>query len=424
MIVEIPVRSGKSFNFSTLWPSWYLDAFPTNNVILVGHGADFASEFGQASRDVFHRCARWKIRPDAHAADNWKIKGQNGGMRTFGVGGGVSGRGCELLIVDDIFRGMDVASSALQKDNIWRWFLADAYSRLEPGGKILSVLSRRARDDLSGRILQNEEMGGDNWIRLRLPAICDDENDPLGRKIGEALWPAKYPIEVLEKTKANYEASGMGWLFQSLFQQNPMADPRERDWDESYFDDFWVDEFPKDGLKWRILSNDPSKGKSKKSDYCALVDLRLYENGMIYADCSMTRMPYEQIEDTIIRRLENARPIPYSGCIIETNGEQERLANNVLMKAQNRLLNTPIYGKANDKDKIMKIREGLGPLLQQRRIKLIKNNPHNKIVYNQFLDFPNGLNDDGVDAIELGTQLFNEWLGSSTTDGTPVRLLT
>jgi predicted phage terminase large subunit-like protein len=149
-------------------------------------------------------------------------------MQTAGVGGPFTGKGADLLIVDDPIKGHEEAASETWREKTWEWWLQNAYTRLEPGGTAIIIATRWHEDDLTGRILANMDESGERWEVVKFPALAE-ESDPFGRLPGEALWPERYPAERLEIIR-NVEGPHR---FNALYQQNPM--PAEggmfkRDW--------------------------------------------------------------------------------------------------------------------------------------------------------------------------------------------------
>jgi hypothetical protein len=121
-------------------------------------------------------------------------------METAGVGGPITGKGADVLIIDDPIKNPEEANSPTQREKIWDWFQTTAYTRLEPGGAIILIMTRWHPDDLAGRLLKQMESGGEHWEVVSLPAIAEDR-DLLGRKPGQALWPARFDEAALAAKK-------------------------------------------------------------------------------------------------------------------------------------------------------------------------------------------------------------------------------
>lgn len=223
IIVEVPPRHGKSEEISVHTPIWFLEHWPWANVILTTYAADLAEGFGRRVRDSFLLddaqeglgLLDTRIRPDVQRIDHF-ITTEGGGMASVGIGGPITGRGAHLLLVDDYVKNWAEASSEMVLQGIFNWFITTAYTRLEPGGSCIVLATRWAINDLIGRLLQEDK--DHMWKVIRLPAIAE-ENDPLNRKVGEALWPARYPIEKLRQIQALMGS----FMFDAMYQQDPKS---------------------------------------------------------------------------------------------------------------------------------------------------------------------------------------------------------
>jgi predicted phage terminase large subunit-like protein len=138
-------------------------------------------------------------------------------MQTAGVGGPFTGKGANLLIVDDPIKGHEEANSKGQREKIWDWWRANAYTRLEPGGIAIVIQTRWHEEDLAGMIQSTMHETGEQWRIVRLPALAESD-DPLGRAADEPLWPERYNREELERTRA---VQGTYW-WSALYQQRPV----------------------------------------------------------------------------------------------------------------------------------------------------------------------------------------------------------
>lgn len=221
LIVEMPPRHGKSQSISRLFPTWFLGSHPDMRVILSSYGTTLAERHSYYARNVL-RSPRYKaIFPDVHLAEDsqaaarWSIYRHDGGMDALGIGGGVTGKGGNILIVDDPVKSREEAESFLIRQKTFDWFNDDFYTRREPGAAVIIVMTRWHEDDLVGRLLLQDP---ERWSVLRLPAIAEEE-DPLGRSPGEALWPERFPLPALEDIKNRIGV----YSWNGLYQQRPTA---------------------------------------------------------------------------------------------------------------------------------------------------------------------------------------------------------
>ena len=199
LILNMPPGHGKSELCSVHLPAWYLDWFPDRRVIMASYGSDLATSFGLRIRDMFEQnddLFRNRIRKDVRASGRFLTE-KGGGLVCTCVGAGLSGKGGDLIIVDDPVKDWEWAYSPrmLQKTN--DWWDSVAQTRTEPGATIIIIQTRWVQVDLTGYVLSKPN--ADRWRHIRIPAICDSEADPLGRADGEALIPERYTVEDLKE---------------------------------------------------------------------------------------------------------------------------------------------------------------------------------------------------------------------------------
>lgn len=219
LTIEATVRHGKSSLASEWTPPWYLGCWPDRRVGLASYEADFAASWGGKARDILEEFGHLygvRVDPASSSRDRWDILGTPGGMITAGVGGAITGRGFDLLLIDDPFKNADEAMSQTIRDKRWDWLQSTALTRIEPGGIAIVTMARWHEDDFIGRLHNPEFTPPGRWKRIRLPALAE-ENDPLGREPGEALWPERYDREALERIRSE---RGTYW-FGALYQQAP-----------------------------------------------------------------------------------------------------------------------------------------------------------------------------------------------------------
>lgn len=235
LMICMPPRHGKSELASRRFPAWYLGGHPIKHVIAASYNSDLANDFGREVRNIvaspeFQTLFAIDLAADSKAANRWHT--DKGGMYVAaGVGTAITGRGADILLIDDPFKDRADADSELKRNSVWDWYTSTAYTRLMPGGAIVVISTRWHDDDLAGRLLAAQEAGGDRWDLISLPAISG----------GEALWPAWYPLTRLEEIRAVLPARD----WNSLYQQNPIPD------DGDFFKGTWFGEFdvPPDSLR-------------------------------------------------------------------------------------------------------------------------------------------------------------------------------
>lgn len=215
LMLFLPPRHGKSELVTVRYPVWRMERDPTTRVIVGAYNQTLAEKFSRKSRAIAR--TRFPLNEERTAAEDWETL-QGGGLRAVGVGGGITGQGGNLIIIDDPVKSREEAESQVYRDRVWDWYTDDLYTRLEPGGAMILIMTRWHQDDLAGRILASDDAA--NWKVVSLPAEAE-EGDPLGRKPGEALCPERYDQGDLRRIR-----SVLGtYSYTALFQQRPQ--PRE-----------------------------------------------------------------------------------------------------------------------------------------------------------------------------------------------------
>ena len=221
LMLFVPPRNGKSELGSINFPAWYLGKHPDDEVIVASYSAELAQDFGYKTRNLvnsaeYQEIFNTRLRDDSQSKAKWLTE-EGGGYTAVGVGGAITGRGADILLIDDPFKNREEAESKVIRDKVWNWYTSTAYTRLEKNARVILIMTRWHKDDLAGRLLKAQEEGGEKWEVVKFPAIA--VQDEKHRKSGEALWPDKYNIEALEiikKTVGSYDWS-------ALYQQEPMS---------------------------------------------------------------------------------------------------------------------------------------------------------------------------------------------------------
>ncbi len=415
LVIEAPPRHGKSEFISKYLPAWYLGTFPDRRVILTSYEANYARSWGRKSRELLYQHGGEVfgvgVSKSQDSAIDWDIAEHTGGMQTAGVGGPITGKGADLLIIDDPIKNAEEAVSESIRDNHWDWWQSVANTRIEPGGCCIIIATRWHEDDLSGRLIKASEDGSGMPVRrLRLPAIAE-EDDPIGRQEGEALWPYRWPLvkhDRLGRLRDCLEAKRLStdlywWL--SLYQQRPGRHSRA-EWPDEYFGDhIWADRWPEQ-FEVSVIGVDASKGKTEKSDFSAITFVGVKE-GCLWIDANIERRPPERIvTDTI----ETHRRIRADGVALEVNGFQELLATEFNRQCiERREPPLPLHLVNNAVNKEVRIRR-LGPYLLQHKIRVRDNAGGRKLV-KQFGEFPLSKHDDGPDAVEMAVRTIEHLIG-------------
>ncbi|MEU6016980.1 terminase family protein [Streptomyces sp. NPDC047515] len=217
ILLNMPPRHGKSARAARWAPLWYLARHPDHRVMIASYAAKLAEGHGRWIRDSIKEMGSQigiELRYGSMAANRFDLAGTPGGLVTAGVGGSLTGMGANVAIVDDPLKDAKEADSPVKLANLWDWWQQVLNTRMEPNGSIVVIQTRWSENDLAGRILQS---GAEGWTVLDLPALALTDNDPLGRKVGEPLWPERFRHKHLARFKK--DVGERGWW--ALYQQQP-----------------------------------------------------------------------------------------------------------------------------------------------------------------------------------------------------------
>lgn len=235
LIICQPPRSGKSEIVSRRFPAYALGKNPDLQIIATSYSSDLVSRFNRdvqriidddIYREIFPSTTLngRNVKTDTRASyirtsDLFEVVGHKGSYRSTGVGGGITGQGADILIIDDPIKDRAEANSPTIREKLWDWYTSTAYTRLSPGGGVIVMATRWHTDDLIGRLIQKMQEGsGDDFNVITYPAIA--EHDELHRKAGEALHPERYDLEQLNAIRQTI--GPQDWS--ALYQQRPVPE--------------------------------------------------------------------------------------------------------------------------------------------------------------------------------------------------------
>lgn len=395
LVIEAPPRHGKSELVSRYLPAWFLGVNPTKQVMLAGYEAGFARTWGRRARELLEEwgeaCFDLKVKDDVRAANDWGIDGFGGGMLTAGAGGPMTGRGADLLIIDDPIKNAEEAMSETLRDKLWDWWMSTAYTRLEPTGCAIVIATRWHNEDLSGRLIAQGETSGE-VRRLHLPAFADGL-DSLRRPLGTPLWPERWPAEKLEKRRSGLSE----WWFQAMYQQNPGRGLHVA-WPAEYFGpSIWTPTWPTT-FDQAIVSCDLATGQ-EQGDYSAAVFVGRVKNEY-WVDAMIGRRPTEQFLAEVLlfaARMGTDRILVEKNLFYQlVRGELERQ----IMSAGLGSFDLNFVGNQTPK-RIRLMR--LGFLMAGGRFHF-RRSAGTELLIRQLEEFPLGRHDDGPDALEMGVR--------------------
>jgi phage terminase large subunit-like protein len=408
-IYQMPPRHGKTTTIANILPFHYLTLFPQREIIYVSHSADFASEQGERLRSMIEDSGSAfgigvsnasRAKNDFDIVDE-KGKLTGGSVRCFGITSGIHGRGCSLLILDDLFKNVTEALSPTVRDSVWRTYTSSLHTRLTPGGSVVAIGTPLHVDDWFGRVAAAESDGGEKFDWIKLHAIAQ-AGDAMGRAEGEPLWPAGgWTVDELEAKKNSLTVSGNYRDWKAQYELEPITGDGISEWPDRYFDDLLKAYVYKD-FWTNVLAIDTSKGAKaqKKGDFQAFAFLEADKGGHIRARCELHRLDVNGIRAKAVELYEAYRPV---AVVVETNGAGYALLED-LWEAR-----VPAIGRYHPpgENKSIRITQRIGRTLEMG-ILHFDNTPANKLVVQQARLFPHGKYDDGLDAVEMGLEFINQ----------------
>lgn len=396
LIIVMPPRHGKSELVSLRFPCWYLARHPKDFIVQSGYATSIALTHSRRARDIFispamshlfpliryrpERAGQEVIIPERQAAHEWGTK-QNGSYYAVGIGGGLTGRGFDIGIIDDPVKDSEEAESSTYRERVWNWYRTVFVTRAQPGAAIIIVMTRWHEDDLVGRLLRlaKNDKNADQWIVLHLPAIKDNK----------ALWPERYSLETLQRLRAgqadNPDEPGQGSrAFEALYQGNPTLQEGQlikREWWRFYR------ERP---LFERIIHSWDTAFKDKDwNDYSVCTVWGESTNGYYLLDVWKNKVEFPELKKAVIAL--DARDKP-TAVIVE-----DKASGQSLIQELQRDTKVPILAVKVDQNKVARA-NAVTPLIEAGKVYLPEAAPWLFNYVEELAAFPNGKFDDQVDS--------------------------
>jgi len=379
LMLFMPPRHGKSELTTVRYPVWRLERDPAMRVIVGAYNQTLADKFSRKSRRI--ALQRFSLSQERTAVEDWETT-RGGGLRAVGVGGGITGQGGDLIIIDDPVKSREEANSPAYRERVWDWYTQDLYTRLEPGGSMILIMTRWHEDDLAGRILASED--GPNWEILSLPALAEP-GDPLGRALGESLCPKRFTAEDLAKIRTVLGT----WAFTALYQQRPL--PAEG----GMFKLAWfeiIHAAPVSAVA-RVRFWDKA-GSAGRNDYTAGVRIAKTREG-IYIIEDVVRGQWSALErEKIIRQTAelDGRSVPVWIEQEQGSGGKESAENSI----RTTLAGYIVHAERPSTDKVIRA-EAFSAQCEAGNVKLVRAD-WNAAYLAEIASFPEGAHDDQVDA--------------------------
>ena len=294
LIINMPPRHTKSEFASFLLPAWFMGRFPEKKIIQATHTAELAVSFGRKTRNVIDSddykniFNGVKLQSDSKAAGRWNTS-EGGAYFAVGVGGAIAGKGADLFIIDDPHTEQEAIAAigdASVYDKVFDWYTSGPRQRLQPDARIVIVMTRWAKRDLTGRLIQSsmERDGTSEWEVIELPALLPS---------GNPIWPGYWSKEALEALKSELPAS----KWNAQYQQQPTNEEGailKREWWRR-----WQKNHPP-AYEYVIITADTAYTKNNRSDYSAFNVWGIFdkedENGLMQSNIILLDAFKERME--------------------------------------------------------------------------------------------------------------------------------
>lgn len=388
LMIFMPPRHGKSQLASIFFPAWFLGNEPAKSIIACSYNAELASDFGRKVRNIARSDIFSNVFPEAElsedstAAARWNTK-KGGAYVASGVGGAITGRGCDVLLIDDPVKNREEALSDTTKSAVWDWYTSTAYTRLTPGGAVVLIMTRWTTDDLAGKLLEEMDNGGDQWDVLKLPAVATEDEE--FRKEGDALWEGQYTVEQLEGIKKAVSPSD----WSSLYQQEPVIEGGaifKLDWWQYYKGGSHK------GIQFdRVIQSwDTAFKRTSRSDWSCCMTVGVTKEAVYVLDLWRGRVEFPELRKKAMELHKRWNP---HGILIEDKASGQSLIQEL---KRNTLM--PIIPMKVDGDKIARA-HAAAPMVESGKVFLPENTHWLPEFLHEASAFPAGKHDDQVDTL-------------------------
>ena len=399
LIINMPPRHTKSEFASYLLPAWFLGKYPGKKVIQASHTAELAVGFGRKVRnlvdsDVYHEIfPELSLQSDSKAAGRWNTS-KGGDYFAIGVGGAVTGKGADVLIIDDPHSEQEAAMAASNPDvydKVIEWYTSGPRQRLQPGGAIVIVMTRWSQRDLTGQVLKAAaQRSGEDWEVIEFPAILPS---------GNPLWPQFWSLEELEALRN--ELPNSKW--QAQYQQNPVGNESaivKREWWQ-----IWEQDRPP-ACEYILQTWDTAFEKNNRADYSAGTTWGIFKNDEDYGNANIIllntykkRVEYPDLKRDVLKEYNTYEP---DGVLIEKKASGAPLIYDL------RAMGIPVqeYTPGKGQDKIARL-NAVSDIIASGKV-WVPNTRWAEELVDEVAEFPSGEHDDLVDATTLALMRFRQ----------------
>ena len=396
LIVNMPPRHTKSEFGSYLLPAWLMGRNPRLKIMQTTHTAELAFRFGRKVRNLMNSKEYSKIfegvelRADSQAAGRWETS-KGGEYFAAGVGGAVTGRGADLLIIDDPHSEQD-ALSPTAMENAYEWYTSGPRQRLQPGGSIVIIMTRWAENDLTGKLIRQQarDILADKWEVVEFPALMPETDEP--------LWKEFWKKEDLLAVKGSLSIG----KWEAQWQQNPTSEQSailKREWWKTWEGD----EIPP--LEYVMQSYDTAYSKKENADYSAITTWGVFypvegePPNIILCDARRGRWDFPELKRIAKEEYDYWEP----ECVII-----EAKASGMPLTQELRSMGIPVqnYATSRGNDKFTRV-NSIAPLLESGLVWAPDTRWAEEVI-EECASFPVGENDDFVDTVTQALRRFRE----------------
>jgi len=397
LIVNMPPRHTKSEFASYLLPAWMVGRNPKLKIIQVTHTGELAIRFGRKAKhlidsDEYRKIFETTLQEDSKAAGRWETA-QGGEYFAAGVGGAITGRGADLLIIDDPHSEQDALSSTAL-ESAYDWYTSGPRQRLQPGGKIVCVMTRWSTKDLTGMLLAHQkEAKSDQWDVVEFPAIMDH-----GPGKQKPVWPEYWKLDELEKVKATLPVGKWNaqWMQKPTSEEGALI---KREWWRRWKQD-WI---PK--LYHVIQSYDTAFLKKETADYSAITTWGVFypdndsKPNLMLLDAIKERLEFPDLRRRALEQYKYWKP---ETVIVEAK------ASGLPLTYELRQMNIPVvnFTPSRGNDKHMRV-NSVAPLFESGMIWAPEQNFADEVI-EECAAFPHGDHDDLVDSMTQAVMRFRQ----------------
>jgi hypothetical protein len=398
LIINMPPRHTKSEFASYLLPAWFLGKFPHKKVIQASNTGELAVGFGRKVRNLVDTETYHEIFPhlslstDSKAAGRWNTS-KGGDYFAIGVGGTVTGKGADVLIIDDPHSEQEAAMAASNPDvydKVYEWYTSGPRQRLQPGGAIVIVMTRWAQRDLTGQVIKSAaQRSGEEWEVIEFPAILPS---------GNPLWPQFWAIEELEALRE--ELPNAKW--QAQYQQNPVGNESaivKRDWWQ-----WWEEDRPPE-CEYILQTWDTAFEKHQRADFSAGTTWGVFTyhkdntKNIILLNTYKKRVEWVDLKKDVLAEYREYEP---DGLLIE------KKATGAPLIYELRAMGIPVqeYTPSKGQDKIARL-NSVSDIIASGKVWVPRTRWAEELV-DEIAAFPSGEHDDLVDATTLALMRFRQ----------------